>query len=118
MKSLSFIGKLLFTLPFAVFGIFHFMNASAMSPMVPSFFTAPEVWVYITGLAEILAVIAIIIDKKAKLAASLLGLMLLTFALLIHLQGFLNSDPVASTNFLKDIALAGGAFLLSSKLSN
>ncbi|MEP4531578.1 MAG: DoxX family protein [Cyclobacteriaceae bacterium] len=118
MKNLGFIGKLLYALPIAMFGFFHFMNASAMVGVVPSFLPAGEVWVYLTGLALILAAVAIIIGKKAKLATQLLGLMILLFAVLIHLPGFLNQAQPAAAMFLKDTALAGAAFFLSSHLKN
>lgn len=118
MKSLGYVGKLLFALPMALFGIFHFMNANAMTGLVPPMFPYPEVWVYLTGLSLVLAAIAIIIGKKARLAASLLGVMTMLFALLIHLSGFLSGDPVASSAFLKDIAIAGSAFFIASKVKN
>lgn len=118
MKNLEFLGRLLFALPFAVFGFFHFMGASNMSGMVPSYFPAPVFWVYLTGVAHLLAAVAIIINKKARLAALLLGIMLFCFAFLLHFGGFLNQDPMASTNFLKDFALGGAAFFISSKMKN
>ncbi|RED93882.1 DoxX family protein [Marinoscillum furvescens] len=118
MKSLGFIGKLLYGLPFVMFGMFHFMNAEGMAGMVPAVFPFPEAWVYLTGLGHILAAVALIINKKAKLAMTLLGVMLLLFALLIHFNGFLNGDQSATTMFLKDIALSGAAFFMSSKLTN
>ncbi|MBV6647518.1 MAG: DoxX family protein, partial [Cyclobacteriaceae bacterium] len=67
-------------------------------------------WVYLTGVALILAAVAIVINKKAKLATMLLGIMLLLFAVLIHLPGM----PDAMPSFFKDIALAGAAFYLSA----
>lgn len=118
MKSLGFIGKLMYAGPMAMFGIFHFMNAEGMTGAVPSFLPAPIVFVYLTGIALVLAAVAIIIGKKAKLATQLLGLMLALFALLIHMKGFLNQDPSASAMFLKDIALAGAAWFMSSHLSD
>lgn len=118
MKSLGYVGKLMFAGPMAMFGIFHFMGADSMTGMVPSFLPAPVVFVYLTGLALILAAVAIIIGKKVKLATQLLGLMLALFALLIHFSGFMSQDPVSSSMFLKDIALAGGAWFMSSHLSD
>jgi len=118
MNNLGFIGKLLYALPMAMFGFFHFMSASAMAGMVPSFLPAAEIWVYLTGLALILATVAIIIGKKAKLATQLLGLMLLLFALLMHLPGFINQAQPAAAMFLKDTALAGAAFFMSTHLKN
>jgi len=118
MKSLGFVGKLMYAGPMAMFGIFHFMGASDMQGMVPDFLPAPIFFVYLTGIALILAAVAIIIGKKAKLACQLLGLMLVLFALLIHLPGFLSQDPVGSTMFLKDIALAGAAWFMSAHLAD
>lgn len=118
MKALGFIGKLLYALPLALFGLFHFMSASAMAGMVPSMFPYPEIWVILTGLALILAAVAILIGKKARLASLLLGVMLLVFAIMIHLPGFLNGDHSATGNFLKDVALSGGAFFMASKFTN
>ncbi|MEQ9307714.1 MAG: hypothetical protein RJQ14_27635, partial [Marinoscillum sp.] len=62
--------------------------------------------------------VAVIIDKKAKTATLLLGIMLLCFAVFVHMSGFLNGDPGASSNFLKAIGLAGAAFFMSSKVSS
>lgn len=118
MKSLGFLGKLMYAGPMAMFGIFHLMGANDMAGMVPDFLPAPVVFVYLTGIAFILAAVAIIIGKKAKLAAQLLGLMIALFAVLIHLPGFLSQDPVSSAMFLKDIALAGGAWFMSAHLTD
>ena len=118
MKSLGFIGKLMFAGPMAMFGIFHFMGADSMTGMVPGFLPAPIAFVYLTGIALILAAVAIVAGKKAKLATQLLGLMLALFAVLIHLSGFMNQDPVSSSMFLKDVALAGGAWFMSAHLTD
>ena len=47
------------------------------------------------------------------LATRLLGLMLLIFAVSIHLMAVIGGDQAAMSMFLKDTALAGGAFVLS-----
>ncbi len=104
--------------PMAMFGIFHFMGAESMTGMVPDFIPAPIVFVYLTGVALILAAVAIVLGKKARLATQLLGLMLALFAVLIHLPGFVNQDPVGSSMFLKDIALAGAAWYMSAHLTD
>ena len=118
MKSLGYIGKLMYAGPMAMFGIFHFMNADGMAGVVPDFLPLAIVFVYLTGAALILAAVAIVIGNKAKLATQLLGLMLALFAVLIHLSGFLAQDPVSSAMFLKDIALAGASWYMSSHFSN
>ena len=118
MKILETLGKFMYLIPLAIFGLFHFMNAEAMSGMVPSFLPAKVVWVYLTGLALIVAVVAIIIGKKAKLALQLLGLMLLLFALLLWLPGAIGGDQTATSMFLKDTALAGAAWFFAKDQKN
>jgi len=115
MKQLSTIGKYMYVLPLAVFGIFHFMNAEAMSGMVPGYLPFSIVWVYITGVALIAAAAAIIMGKKVQLAFQLLGLMLLLFAVLLHLPKLMGGDQAAMPMFLKDLALAGAAWMASKE---
>ena len=118
MKSLKFVGKLMYAGPMAMFGIFHFMSADGMTGAVPDFLPGPIVFVYLTGTLLILAAVSIVIGNKAKLATQLLGLMIALFAVLIHLDGFLAQDPTASGMFLKDIALAGAAWYMSAHVTN
>lgn len=116
--NLEKIGRLLFIVPMAVFGLFHFMGANDMKGMVPSWLPGGIVWVYLTGLALILAVIAYFIGKKAKLAMTLLGFMLLGFIALIHIPSMMDGNDMAMLMILKDLALAGGAFMLSGTVKD
>ncbi|MDX1628108.1 MAG: DoxX family protein [Fulvivirga sp.] len=112
----STVGRFLYAIPMAVFGLFHFMNASQMAGMVP--IPGGEIWVYITGAALLAAAISIMIQKKASLATLLLGVMLLIFALSIHLPSVMGGDQNAMPNLLKDTALAGAAFFMSGKFTD
>ena len=112
MNAITGIGKYLFAIPMAIFGLFHLMGAKDMAAMVP--IPGGVIWVYITGLALIAAAVSILIGKMDKLAATLLGIQLLIFALSIHLPAVASSggeDQMAMGNLLKDLALAGGAFM-------
>jgi putative oxidoreductase len=60
MNAVLNIGKYLFAVPFAVFGIIHLMNADAMAGMAPF---GGSIIIYITGLALIAATVSIIIWK-------------------------------------------------------
>jgi uncharacterized membrane protein len=122
MAALPKVGRFMFAIPMAVFGMLHFMNAGMMAGMVPGFVTAGVPWVYLTGIALIAAAAAIAFNKHASLAAQLLGVMLVIFALTIHLVGVMGAaDDMAMAAsmaaLLKDTALAGGAFVLSGALS-
>lgn len=105
-------GRITFAVPFLFFGISHFMNAQSMGGMVPGFLPGGVFWVYFTGVAHILAAIAILIKKYVKIATILLAVMLLIFALAIHLPGFLQGNQMELGNMLKNIALAGGALII------
>ena len=108
MHTLTSTGaRIIYAVPFAIFGLFHFMNASAMAGMVP--IPGGVFWIYLTGAALIAASISILIRKEARLACLLLALLLAIFALSIHLPGAIDGNQASVTNMLKDLALAGAA---------
>lgn len=111
---MNLLGRVLYGLPLLVFGLFHFMMAEGMAMMVPAFVPGGILWVYITGVALILAAVAIVAGRMVGLAALLLGIMLLSFALTIHLPLVIGGDQAAMPNLLKDIALAGAAFYIAA----
>ena len=112
-------ARLLYAIPMALFGIFHFLNASQMTGMVPSFIPGGVFWVYLTGLALILAAVSILIQKQARLACLLLALMLIIFVLTIHLPGLGGENAqMAMPMLLKDTALAGGALAFAGTASD
>lgn len=113
MNAILSIGKYLYAIPFAIFGIFHFMNAQAMAGMA----FGSAFLVYLTGAALIAATISILIGKLDKLAATLLALFLILTALLVHLQGATAGDQSATSSFLKDLALAGAAMMYAKNAS-
>jgi len=112
------VGRLLFALPFGIFGILHFMMAENMAGMVPGFIPGGVVWVYLTGVALLAACVSFVIQKEVRLAGLLLALMLIVFVLSIHLPGVISGSESAMPNLLKDTALAGGALLLADKYSD
>ena len=124
MKILTdLVARILFILPLVGFGFGHFMNANAMAGMVPSFIPGGVFWIYLTGAALLAAAISIMIKKKAALATLLLGVMLVIFALSMHLPGMMNASDEAAgmasmAMMLKDLGLAGAAFFMSGKFSD
>ncbi len=106
--------RVLFAIPFAIFGAFHFVNAQQMSGMVPSYIPGGVIWVYLTGAFLIMAAVALIINKFAKLAGYLLAALLLTFILTLHLPGALNGDQMAMTSLLKDFGLMAAAMFIAN----
>lgn len=114
LSPLHKIAKYLIAIPAAIFGIFHFMGAESMAEMVPV--PGGIIWVYLTGVALIAAAVAIVINKKARLAATLLGILLLVFVLTIHLPAVMtggDGGQMAMMSLLKDLMISGGVFLLA-----
>ncbi|WP_072714677.1 DoxX family membrane protein [Rhodothermus profundi] len=106
------IGRILYGITFVIFGVNHFINASTLSNIVP--IPGGVFWVYVTGLAMLAAAIAILTGKQARLACQLLGILLFIFVLTIHLPTMINQGIMAGlTNFLKDLALGGAAWVIA-----
>jgi putative oxidoreductase len=121
MKNLSNIGRIIYAIPFLVFGVMHLMNANGMAGMVPSLFPGGVIWIYITGLCMIAAAISIITKKMIGLATLLLGILLLIYVLTIHVPGLSSPDEMTKmmsmSGLLKDLGLAGAAFMISGLYS-
>ena len=99
MNALLNFGKYLYAIPFIVFGFFHFMGAEQMAGMVP--IAGGAIWVYVTGVCLIAAGVAMLIGKMDKLAALLLGVLLIVFALSIHSKAAMDGN---ASQLLKDLA--------------
>lgn len=112
------VGRLLFAIPFGVFGILHLMMADDMVGLIPAFIPRGVVWVYVTGLALLGACVSFVIQKEMKIVALLLALMLLIFAFTVHLPNVMSGDPSAMPNLLKDISLAGAALIFAGRYSD
>ena len=111
MNAFLSLGRWVFALPFAIFGLFHFMNADAMANyVVPVYMPAKAIWVYLSGAGLIAATVSMLIGKYDKLATTLLGIFLLLLVLMVHLPGAMAGGEGAQASMsmlLKDLALAG-----------
>ncbi len=114
MKILTTTGaRILFAIPFLVFGMMHFAFAENMAKTIPSFLPGGVFWVYATGAGLIAATISLFIQKMVKEAMFGLSLFLLSAIAMIHMPGMGNPDPMmqqmAMSGLFKDIGLLGGA---------
>ena len=123
MKSLTGVGKYLFAIPFAIFGIMHFLNGADMAAMIPSWMPGGVIWIYVTGASLIAAAVSILMGKKDGLATFLLGIMLIIFVLTMHIPGVMNAGDneqmaqASMSNAMKDLMLAGAAWMYSRSLA-
>jgi uncharacterized membrane protein len=116
MNAFLSLGRWIFPLPFAIFGLLHMMNGQTMAGMVPSYLPMSVFWVYLTGLGMIAAAVSMYIGKYDKLGAALLAIFLLLVVFMIHVPGTM--DPAKSqmsmTMLLKDLGLAGAAMMYAA----
>jgi len=110
MNAVLNIGKYLYAVPFAIFGLFHFLNAENMKGLA----FGSSILVYLTGAALIAAAVSLIIGKLDKLAAVLLAVFLVLTALLVHLEAATSGDP---GSLLKDLMLAGAALMYAKTMA-
>lgn len=108
-----------FSLIIGIFGAAQILNAGSMADNVPDFLPAPKLFTYLTGTALVLAAIAFIIDRYAKLAGYLLCILLLLIVFTVDLPGVVSAETVEAksiftTNALKDGALAMAAFIIGN----
>lgn len=113
MNNLKDKGRIVFAIPFAVFGMMHLVMANNFGGMVPSWVPGGIFWVYITGLALIAAAVSIISKKQIYLASILLAVLLAVFVMTIHIPALLGGNQMAMGSLLKDMSLAGGALLVA-----
>ncbi len=112
------IGKIVYAVPFAIFGLFHFISGGTMTGIVPSYIPFPIVWVYLTGLALISASVSIITGIKTHLATVLLAVLLGIFVVLVHLPGAAAGNQASTIALLKDVSLLGAALLIAGTVKD
>jgi len=109
------VGRIIYTIPFLAFGTRHLMHAGLLSGLVP--IPGGVFWVYLTGVAMILASIAAITKIQGKLAMLLLALMLFIFAFSVQYPAMISADMTmkisGTVSFYKDLGLAGAALIIA-----
>jgi len=66
-------GRYIFAMAFVAFGIQHFFDPRLTIRVGPPWFPGRPIWMYLTGIFFVLAGSAIFLEKKARIAAKLLG---------------------------------------------
>ena len=115
MKKLTTIGRILFAVPFALFGINHFLMLNYYLGMLTSFVPLGAYTIILTGIMLIAASISIITKILVKFSTLLLAGLLFIFIITIHIPHlFTDADKTISIiALLKDISLMGGSLMIS-----
>jgi putative oxidoreductase len=114
MKNLTATaGRILFAVPFLVFGLMHFAFAQNMAMAIPSFLPGGVIWIYLSGAGLIAAAVSLFIQKLTKEAMIGISFFLVSTIAMVHVPGMGNPDPMmqqmAMSGLFKDIGLLGGA---------
>jgi uncharacterized membrane protein YphA (DoxX/SURF4 family) len=115
MKKITTIGRILFAIPFALFGINHFLMTDYYVGMLTSFVPLGAYTIILTGLMLIATSISIITKKFVKLSTLILAGLLFIFIITIHIPHLVNDSEKTSTiiALLKDISLMGGSLMIA-----
>jgi uncharacterized membrane protein len=118
-QTISRIAVVILAIVMIIFGVYHFLKPGALIVFVPNFLPGGILWVYIVGVAFIIAGIAFLLHKWVRITGYLLAFILLIFILTIHLPNWLHSadkdmQQLSFMNLLKDAALAAFAMYVAS----
>jgi uncharacterized membrane protein len=115
LDAIAEFGPLLFVIPMAVFGTFHFLFLTDVAGLVPKWIPGHLFWACFCGAALIAAAISIAANKLTGLSAALLGLMLLLFVLLISVPGVAArpANRFGWALLLRDLSFSSAAFALA-----
>lgn len=116
LEDISVLARVFVPVPLAVFGAEHFVSANAMKNMVPNWIPGHLFWIYFVGCALFAAAISILTMKYVRLSASLLGLMLFLFVVLLHVPNVIThpGDRFAWAVATRDFSFALGAWTLAA----
>lgn len=115
MKKLTTLGRILFAIPFALFGINHFLMLDYYLGMLTSFVPLGAYTIILTGIMLIVASISIITKVLVKFSTLMLAVLLFIFIVTIHIPHlFADADKTATIiALLKDISLLGGSLMIA-----
>ena len=111
---IKFLSKLIpfsaiaFSLTIISFGGDHFLYAKEAADYVPSWVPNPIFWMYLTGTALAGSGLAIILKIKYGLAAALLGAMIFTWFIILHIPRIVVSPVVYLGSEIASALLALG----------
>jgi uncharacterized membrane protein len=108
----------------AFYGVEHFLHPT-LAPGVPLEKIIPEwipfriLWAYLAGAVLVVAGLCLLLNKKTRLAATYLGLMILLLVFCVYLPLLVASPAdIVSVNYFFDTLMFGGAILLLAGASD
>jgi uncharacterized membrane protein YphA (DoxX/SURF4 family) len=94
-------------------GVQHFLFAPFVMTLVPAWIPAPMFWTYLAGSALIAGGIGLVIAATSRLAATMVGLMVLTWLFVLHIpRGITMNNQNEWTAALEALGVSGIALAL------
>jgi uncharacterized membrane protein len=118
VHRMAWLGRYSFALSLPAFGILHFIYADYVASVIPGWIPAHVFWAYFTGAAHFAAGVAILVNVKARLAATLAGVMYGCWVLILHIPRALAAQHSRAewTSLFVATALTGAAWLVANSL--
>ena len=109
-KATPLVARILMSVIFIMAGFSKLTAAAATAGYFEALgIPMPGVSVYLVGLFELVAGLAVLVGFKARIAALLLALFCLASGYMAHFQP---ADQAQMTSFMKNLAMAGGYLYL------
>jgi len=118
-STASVLGRAIFALSIFGFGVMHFVYPE-FAPGIPPMFTTIAfplpgqfLWVYLTGAGFLAAGAGIALRREPPWCGAALGVIIFVFILLVWVPRFPAHPGERYGNWLKDLGIAGGAWILT-----
>lgn len=105
-RRIAPLGVALFALTIISYSMDHFLYAKQAAGYVPSWIPYPVFWLYLTGTALFCFGMAILLNIKRRLAATLLGTMIFIWVLIVHIPYALSAPLSANEGEVTSAFLA------------
>ncbi|GGB12771.1 hypothetical protein GCM10011511_40520 [Puia dinghuensis] len=114
-------GGVFFSITLIAFGIDHFLYAPYVAPLVPDWIPGHLFWTYFAGVALIGGGAGIILEIRKKTIAMLVGIMIFTWFLVLHIPRAVVA-PVSDkgnelTSVFESLGFSGVAFVIAANTS-
>ncbi|HEY1838493.1 MAG TPA: hypothetical protein VGG36_12610 [Rhizomicrobium sp.] len=112
------IARILFGIALPLIGQSHIVFCTQTAALIPGWIPAHTFFAYFTGVADIVAGIAVILMILPRLAAMLAAVMMSLFTILIWIPAVISAptDRLSWTALMASTAISGGAWIVADSL--
>jgi uncharacterized membrane protein len=106
------------------YGVEHFLHPTfapgvPLGKVIPEWIPGRVLWAYLAGAVLVVAGLCLLVNKKTRLAATCMGLMILLLVLFVYLPLLIKRpSDIVSLNYFFDTLAFGGAILLLAGASS